>query len=52
MFLGKNLIRTKIAINNKIFEQVNYFNFLGCHLSYNYDKNMAIYVVNKEVTEK
>jgi hypothetical protein len=33
-FLGQDPIRSKIVINNKIIEQVNTFNYLGCLLSY------------------
>jgi hypothetical protein len=32
-FSGKDPVRSKIFINNKIIEQVNTFNYLGCTLS-------------------
>jgi hypothetical protein len=28
---GKELIRTKMAVNNNVIEQVRNFNYLGCH---------------------
>jgi hypothetical protein len=33
-FKGRDLVRTKIAIDNKIIEQVNLFNYLGNTISY------------------
>jgi hypothetical protein len=33
-FLGQQPVRSKIVIENKILEQVNTFNYLGCHVSY------------------
>ena len=33
-FLGKEHMRTKIVMNVKIIEQVRYFNYLGCNISY------------------
>ncbi len=33
-FSGKNPIRSKIAINNKIIEQVYSFRYLGTQISY------------------
>lgn len=38
-FLGKD-IRTKIVVDNNIIEQLSYFNYLGCNVSYVYDKNV------------
>jgi hypothetical protein len=37
---GKDPIRRKICINNKMLEQVNTFNYLGCTLSYEVEKDM------------
>jgi hypothetical protein len=39
-FLGKDPVRSKICINNKMLEQVNTFNYLGCTLSYEGEKDM------------
>jgi hypothetical protein len=39
-FLGKDPGRSKICINNKTLEQVNTFNYLGCTLSYEAEKDM------------
>jgi hypothetical protein len=39
-FSGKNPVRSKICINNKIFEQVNIFTYLGCILSYQGEKDI------------
>jgi hypothetical protein len=39
-FSGKYPVRTKICINNKMLEKVNTFNYLGCTLSYEGEKNM------------
>ena len=33
-FQGKEHMRTKIGMNGKIIEQVRYFNYLGCNISY------------------
>ena len=33
-FKGRDRVRTKIVINNKIIEQVNLFNYLGNIISY------------------
>jgi len=33
-FRGRDPVRTKIAIDNKIIEQVNSFNYLGSMISY------------------
>jgi hypothetical protein len=38
-FRGRDHIRSKIVINNKIREQVNTFNYLGCTLSYKQEKD-------------
>jgi hypothetical protein len=39
-FSGKDHVRSKICINNKTLEQVNTFNYLGCILSYEREKDM------------
>jgi hypothetical protein len=39
-FSGKDPVRSKICINNKTLEQVNTFNYLGCTLSYEGEKDM------------
>jgi hypothetical protein len=38
---GRYHIRSKIVINNEIIEQLNTFNYLGCTLSYEKEKNVA-----------
>jgi hypothetical protein len=40
-FRGRDPIRSKIVINNKIVEQVNKFNYLGCLLSYETEKDIT-----------
>jgi hypothetical protein len=39
-FKGRDPTRSKIAINNKITEQVNIFNYLGNFVSYEKEKNI------------
>jgi len=39
-FKGRDPIRTKIVIDNKIIEQVNSFNYLGNMISY--EKNWTL----------
>jgi hypothetical protein len=39
-FSGKDPVRSKICINNKMLEQINTFNYLGCTLSYEGEKDM------------
>jgi hypothetical protein len=39
-FSGKDPVRNKIYINNKTLEKVSTFNYLGCILSYEGDKDM------------
>ena len=39
-FSGKQHIRTKIVVNNQTLEQVNHFNYLGCDISYGFDKDI------------
>jgi hypothetical protein len=39
-FLGKNPVRSKICVNNKMLEQVNTFKYLGCSLSCEGEKDM------------
>jgi hypothetical protein len=37
---GKDSVSRQICINNKTLEQVNTFNYLGCILSYEDEKDM------------
>ena len=39
-FIGRDPVRTKIVIDNKIIEQVNSFNYLGNMISY--EKNWIL----------
>jgi hypothetical protein len=39
-FLGQQPVRSKIVIENKILEQVNTFSYLGCHVSYEGEKDI------------
>jgi hypothetical protein len=41
-FRGRDPIRSKVVINNKIIEQVNTFYYLGCLLSYETEKRHYI----------
>jgi hypothetical protein len=38
-FSGKDPVRSKLCINNKTVEQINTFNYLGCILSYEGEKD-------------
>jgi hypothetical protein len=38
---GRDPIRNKTVINNKITEQINTFNYLGCSLSYEREKDVT-----------
>jgi hypothetical protein len=40
VFSGKDPVRSKIYINNKKLEQIKTFNYLGCILSYEGEKDM------------
>jgi hypothetical protein len=40
-FRERDPIRSKIVINNKIIEQINTFNYLGCSLSYEREKDVT-----------
>jgi hypothetical protein len=40
-FRGRDPIISKIVINNKIIEQINIFNYLGCSLSYETEKDIT-----------
>jgi transposase len=40
-YRGRDHIRSKIVINNKIIEQVNTFCYLGCTLSYKLEKDVT-----------
>jgi hypothetical protein len=47
-FRGKYLIRSKITLdNNSIIEQVSDFNYLGCNVTYAYDKDLNKKKINK-----
>jgi hypothetical protein len=37
----KYQIRSKIILNNKTIEQVQSFNYLGCDISFSYNKNLS-----------
>jgi hypothetical protein len=39
-FVGKNTVRSKIVINEKIPEQVAHFKYLGCNVIYKYDNDI------------
>jgi hypothetical protein len=39
-FSAKDPVRSKTCINNKTLEQLNTFNYLGCTLSYEGEKDM------------
>lgn len=39
-FKGKNPVRSKIIVNGNILEQVSHFNYLGCDISFNYEKDI------------
>ena len=39
-FKGKNLVRSKILINEQIVEQVSLFSYLGCKDSLEFDKDI------------
>jgi hypothetical protein len=39
-FKGKEPIRSKTVIGNKILEQVNIFTYLGCNMSYQEEKDI------------
>jgi hypothetical protein len=38
VFKGRDLVRSKVVINNKIIEQIHTFNYVGCSLSYGNEK--------------
>jgi hypothetical protein len=41
-FAGKEPLRSKICVNGKILEQVDTFNYFGCALSYEGEKDMEV----------
>lgn len=41
-FRGKHPVRSKIIINNTVIEQVSHFKYLGCDITYDYDKDVNI----------
>jgi hypothetical protein len=40
-FCGKYQIRSKIILNNKTTQQVQSFNYLGCDISFNYNRDLS-----------
>jgi hypothetical protein len=40
-FCGKYQISAKIILNTKIIEQVQSFNYLGCDISFTYDRDLS-----------
>jgi len=38
VFKGKTSIRSKIVLDKQVLEQVSDFNWLGCDISFDYDK--------------
>jgi hypothetical protein len=45
-FCGKYQIRSKIILNNKTIQQVQSFNYLGCDISFNYNRDLSQKVYN------
>jgi hypothetical protein len=45
---GKYQIRSKIILNNKTIKQVQSFNYLGCNISFNYDRDLSQKVYKSE----
>jgi hypothetical protein len=45
-FRGREPIRSKICINNEILKQQNTFNYLGCNISYEREKDMNTKAAN------
>jgi hypothetical protein len=41
-FKGKEPVKSKICINNSTLEQVNIFNYLGCNISYEGEKDLKM----------
>jgi hypothetical protein len=41
-FAGKKPVRSKNCVNGKILEQVDTFNYLGCALTYEGEKDMEV----------
>jgi hypothetical protein len=39
---GRDTVRSKIVINNKTTEKINTFNYLGCSISYQKDKDISV----------
>jgi len=44
-FKGKDLVRSKIVINNNITEQINTFSYLDCSISYHNEKDIIIKIL-------
>lgn len=45
-FRGKDPIRTKICLNNKLAEKISHFNYLRFDISYNYDRDLPEKSIN------
>lgn len=45
-FSGKNPLRAKIIIDDQMIEQVSHYKYLGCDISYGYDKDIE-YKINQ-----
>jgi hypothetical protein len=41
-FKGRDSMRSKIVINNNTVEQTNTFNYLGCSISYQNEKDITV----------
>jgi hypothetical protein len=39
-FIGQEPVRCKITINDKVFEEVNEFKYLGCQISYEGERDV------------
>jgi hypothetical protein len=39
---GRDKVRNKILINNNTIEKINTFNYLGCSISYENDKDITV----------
>jgi hypothetical protein len=41
-FKGRDPFRSQIVINNNNIEQINTFDYLGCSISYNNEKDVTV----------
>jgi hypothetical protein len=39
---GKNPVTSNVALDDQVLEQTSHFNYLGCDISYDYDKNINV----------